>query len=96
MAQEKSWPRWYETLKQGQTLSNLVRNFPPDEREILQAQNIISVLAVPIFVAGEFWGFIGFDDCHSDRQWTETEQLILAAAAASIGSAIVHVWINVI
>lgn len=84
------FPRWYETLSAGQTLGDLVRNFPPDEREILAAQNIISLLAVPISVAGEFWGFIGFDDCHSDRQWTETEQLILAAAAASIGSAIVH------
>lgn len=84
------FPRWYEILSIGQPLGNLVRNFPQHEREILEAQNIISVLVVPISVAGEFWGFIGFDDCHSDRQWTETEQLILAAAAASIGSAIVH------
>lgn len=84
------FPRWYEILSIGQPLGNLARNFPQHEREILEAQNIISVLVVPISVAGEFWGFIGFDDCHSDRQWTETEQLILAAAAASIGSAIVY------
>jgi PAS domain S-box-containing protein len=84
------FPRWYEILSIGQPIGNLVRNFPQHEREILEAQNIISVLVVPISVAGEFWGFIGFDDFHSDRQWTETEQLILAAAAASIGSAIVH------
>ncbi len=84
------FPRWYEILSIGQPIGNLVRNFPQYEREILEAQNIVSVLVVPISVAGEFWGFIGFDDCHSDRQWTETEQLILAAAAAGIGSAIVH------
>ena len=84
------FPQWYEKLASGQPISDLTQNFPLDEREILAAQNIISVLLVPILIADEFWGFIGFDDCHSERQWTETEQSILATAAASIGSVIVR------
>lgn len=83
-------PQWYETLASGQPINNLTRNFPLQEREILAAQNIISVLLVPILIADEFWGFIGFDDCHSERPWTATEQSILATAAASIGSVIVR------
>ena len=37
---------------------------------------------------GEFWGFVGFDDCRSERIWTGSEGSILQAAAASIGAAI--------
>jgi PAS domain S-box-containing protein len=84
------FPQWYETLASGQPISNLTQNFPVSEQEILTAQNIISVLLVPILIADEFWGFIGFDDCHSEREWTATEQSILATAAASVGSVIVR------
>jgi PAS domain S-box-containing protein len=82
--------QWCETLASGKTISNIVQNLPIYEREILAAQDIISVLLVPILIADEFWGFIGFDDCHSQRHWTATEQSILATAAASIGNVIVR------
>jgi len=39
-------------------------------------------------IKGKFWGFIGFDDCHSERIWTGTDVAILQAASASIGGAI--------
>lgn len=84
------FPQWYETLASGKPISNLAQNFPTQEREILAAQNIISVLLVPILISDEFWGFIGFDDCHGERLWTATEQSILATTAASIGSVIVR------
>jgi len=47
-------------------------------------------LLVPILISDELWGFIGFDDCHSERQWTVAEQSILVTAAASIGNVIVR------
>jgi len=84
------FPQWYETLASGQTISSLVQDFPPPVREILAAQNIVSILLVPILIADEFWGFIGFDDCHSQRLWTANEQSILSTAAASIGNVIVR------
>ncbi len=84
------FPQWHKTLANGQPISNLVQNFPPREREILATQNIISILLVPILISDEFWGFIGFDDCHSQRLWTATEQSILATAAASIGHVMVR------
>lgn len=84
------FPQWYERLASGQSICNLTQSFPPHEREILAAQNIVSILLVPILISNEFWGFIGFDDCHSERQWTATEQSILATTAASVGSVIVR------
>lgn len=82
--------RWYNTLAAGKPISGFIKDFPENERRILSAQQIVSILLVPIVIKGEFWGFIGFDDCQSQREWTETEQAILIAVAGSIGGAIIR------
>jgi GAF domain-containing protein len=66
----------------------VVQDFPENEKKVLESQNIRSLLVLPISSEGHFWGFIGFDDCHSDRIWTSTDVSILQAAAFSIGGAI--------
>jgi len=83
-------PQWYENLAAGKPIGGIVRDLPPKERLFLTSQNILSLLIVPILIEGKFWGLIGFDDCHCERQWTETELATIAAAALSIGSAIIR------
>jgi signal transduction histidine kinase len=39
-------------------------------------------------VKNEFWGFIGFDYCQSDRIWSESEISILQTTAANLGGVI--------
>lgn len=80
--------RWHETLSAGHLIKGWVREFPESERAILQSQNIKSILAIPIMMGGQLWGFIGFDDCRSERIWTGAEVSILQATAASIGGAL--------
>jgi PAS domain S-box-containing protein len=80
--------RWYETLKANKAIRGLIREFPLSEQAILEAQNILSMIMVPIMIRDQFWGFIGFDDCHTERQWREEEESILFAMAGSIGGAI--------
>jgi len=80
--------RWHEMLSAGHPIKGLVREFPESERTVLQSQNIKSILAIPIMMGSKFWGFIGFDDCHSERIWTGVEVSILHATAASIGGAL--------
>ena len=80
--------RWYELLSAGKLIKGSIREFPEYERAKLEHQNIKSILAIPILIENRFWGFIGFDDCHSDRTWTSIDVSILQAAAASIGGAI--------
>ena len=80
--------RWYELLSSELTVSGRIQELPPDEKEMLAAQNIMSILIVPITIQDEFWGFIGFDDCHSERQWRDEEEFVLMAMAGSIGGAI--------
>jgi PAS domain S-box-containing protein len=80
--------RWYDLLSAGKLIKGSVREFPEYERVKLECQDIKSILAIPILIENRFWGFIGFDDCHSDRTWASIDVSILQAAAASIGGAI--------
>lgn len=82
--------RWYETLPKGNSIGGTIRDFPACERDLLADQDILALLVVPIHIHGQFWGFIGFDDCHHYRQWTKNETAILMTMAASIGLRIVR------
>ncbi|MBK8047893.1 MAG: PAS domain S-box protein [Anaerolineales bacterium] len=82
--------RWYPILSQNGTLKGPVSDFPESERALLEPQGIRSLLIIPIQVDGAFWGIMGFDDCHTERNWTASEESILAAAGASIANAYVH------
>ena len=57
-------------------------------RKLFAAQEIRSFMTVPVFVHGEWWGFIGFDDCVSEREWSAAETEALRTAASVIEAAI--------
>lgn len=80
--------RWQRTLTENAPVVGHVRDFPESERTVLEPQGILSILVVPINVHGEFWGFIGFDDCRQERDWTPAERSILQNIASNIGEAI--------
>jgi PAS domain S-box-containing protein len=83
-------PRWYELLSKGKEIVGLVNAFPEKEKEALNAQGISSILVWPIQLDGEFWGFIGFDICGRDYEWSETEISILQTTADSFGAALLQ------
>lgn len=81
-------PRWHTELSSGRAVVGLVKNFPESERKLLEPQNILSILVVPIIIKDHNWGFVGFDQCHKEHQWTTTEITTLWAIAGSIGGTI--------
>jgi PAS domain S-box-containing protein len=83
-----SFGRWAEMLDQGLAVQHLTRELSQDERQILEEQNVLSTVLVPIFVNGKRWGSIGFDECNSEREWSEAEIEVLRAAANVLGAAI--------
>jgi PAS domain S-box-containing protein len=78
--------RWVEVMKEGGIVHGNVRDFPEGERELLAAQEIRSLVAVPIFIEGEWWGFIGFDECRKERQWSTAELDAIEAVAGTFGA----------
>lgn len=80
--------RWNRILGQRQQVFGNVSDFPSPEKEVLQSQEIVSIMAVPVFIDDHWHGFIGFDDCLSERQWTQVEANTLEAAASILGAAL--------
>ncbi|QIZ72533.1 PAS domain S-box protein [Oxynema aestuarii AP17] len=77
---------WYDRLSCGQPIAATLENLSASTRELFERDRTQSMLLVPIRIRGDFWGAIGFDDCHHCRQWTDEEIAVLITMAASIGS----------
>ncbi|HIJ91637.1 MAG: response regulator [Desulfobulbaceae bacterium] len=77
--------RWQEELAVGGTIEGLISSFPEGEREILAPQGIHSILIIPVFVAGDWYGFIGFDDISQKRAWQDEDIRLLWMTAEMIG-----------
>ncbi|NOX87669.1 MAG: PAS domain S-box protein, partial [Calditrichaeota bacterium] len=85
---ESGFGRWVKRLSKGKIIQGHIHDFPQEEQEILNAQDIKSILVVPIFSDDEWWGFIGFDNCVEKREWSFMEIEALQIAADILGAAI--------
>jgi PAS domain S-box-containing protein len=83
-------PEWERILSSGNCINNFVRLLSQNEREILSAQDILSVLVVPVFIKDQFWGFVGFDDCHNERIFTKEEESILRSGSLLVANALLR------
>ncbi len=81
-------PSWIDKISSGQAINCIVKDMPDEERNYLEPQSIVSILAAPIIFQGTVWGFIGFDDCKAERVWTPTEENMLCLAGSMVGAAI--------
>lgn len=81
-------PRWYRRLSEGQPIHGFIHEFPSAERAVLEPQGILSILVVPIHIRDRFWGFVGFDQCSVQHEWTPVEVTTLRAIAGCLGGAI--------
>jgi PAS domain S-box-containing protein len=77
--------RWGTLLPQGKIIHGKLADLPPCEQYILQPFGTLSLLVIPIKVAGLWYGFIYFDDMKSARAWTVDEIHFLKKATEFIG-----------
>ena len=82
------WGRWAEALSRGEVMAADTRDLPAAERPELEAQDVRSIALVPIHVEGVWWGFIGFDECTTEREWLPSDVVALRAAADTLAAAI--------
>src|SRR6185436_12651621 len=78
--------RWMEVLSAGRPLDGLVKELPPQERGRLERLGVLSVAVVPIYSGGDWWGWLGFDDCVTERAWSSAEIEALKSAASALGA----------
>jgi PAS domain S-box-containing protein len=80
--------RWIAVLSAGETIAANVRDLPGSERPALEAEDVGSVVCVPVFVDRSWWGSLGFVQVGEERDWTGPEIDVLKAAAGILGAAI--------
>ncbi|MCC5914399.1 MAG: PAS domain S-box protein [Balneolaceae bacterium] len=79
----------YEPLSNNQPFNMIVSEMENNDlRELMQSQDIKSLLMVPVFIERKFAGFIGFDDCREERRWEEEEIAFLQTISINLASAI--------
>ncbi|MBB5283087.1 PAS domain S-box-containing protein [Rhabdobacter roseus] len=83
-------PTWIDTLRAKQEVhipevSQLPESWKA-ERELLESQGIKTLLALPILVGSQLYGFIGFDAVRNTKSWNETARQLLRVMADNLGS----------
>jgi len=87
---ESSFPDWYKRLLNREVVSGKASDFAPSEKIMLESHDIKSILLSPIFIDEQFWGFLSFNDCQTERIWTITEEHLLTSVSGTIGTAFVR------
>ena len=80
--------RWSDMLRRGELVYGHIDDMLPDEQEILLARDVRSFAMAPVLVNARWWGSIGFDAIHSEREWHPIELEAIVTAASTLGAAI--------
>ena len=80
-------PYWKNELTTtGHIFSENIAELPQEVRDILEPQEIKSILVFPLKVKGEFYGFIGFDECVRNKKWSKSELALIKAYSGIISN----------
>jgi PAS domain S-box-containing protein len=80
------FPTLYVTLSQDKYTYGLVEEISdPFFREIMESQGILTYLFTPIFCDGDYWGWIGYDNCTTKDNWEQKVVQSLYTVARNIG-----------
>ena len=77
-----------ETLAQNIPIIGLAKNLDDKIKKIPGTEDIMSIILLPVLLKDDLWGFIGFDECKTERIFSEPEKAILLSFAASIAGVI--------
>ncbi|MCL1896976.1 MAG: GAF domain-containing protein, partial [Clostridiales bacterium] len=82
-------PGWRDDrFERGECINGPLSSLSPGEQEMLGPYSIKSILVVPVHMHGQFWGFVSFDDCHSERWFSENEVDMLRSASLMMASVV--------
>ena len=81
-----AFPGLYKKLVKNEPYYGIVKESENDYfRELMEMQGIKSYLFTPIFSNNIFWGWIGYDDCKTERIWVDEEVYALQTVSKNIG-----------
>jgi signal transduction histidine kinase/DNA-binding response OmpR family regulator/PAS domain-containing protein len=81
--------KWISITSQGCNIRFRKSDYPEDVAALMHNYGVISILIVPIFTHGKFWGVINFQDHTNDRYFDEDCSDLLYTAACIFSNAII-------
>ncbi|MBI2957259.1 MAG: GAF domain-containing protein [Chloroflexi bacterium] len=88
----ETFPWWMSKLRNGEVIHITdVSRLPPEakaEKDILEYQEIKSLIVLPVHASGELAGFVGLDNVRHAGSWNEDDLAVLRVTSQIIGNAI--------
>lgn len=80
-----SFDNFLKPLQEGENLVIRLSELDnPALKEHLAEQDIKTMMVLPIMVESEFFGFVGIDDCKTERLWSDTEFRLLNTLTSNL------------
>jgi signal transduction histidine kinase/CheY-like chemotaxis protein len=79
----------WDVMAKNEIFCRLTRDIKnPAQRRIFETRGVVTMAGIPLFVMGAYWGFVGFNDFRTEREWADWELSILRSFATTLGSVI--------
>jgi PAS domain S-box-containing protein len=85
-----SIPEWDEKFSRGEIVNGPVRELSEMVRGRIAKFGMKSLLVVPVFLKGEFWGIVSFDDYRRERKFSEEEVGILKSGSLLMANSLLR------
>jgi len=79
---------WAQSRLRGEVVQAMLHELDGYNRQVFLEHGTLSFISVPIMLRSGCWGFLGFDDCKTERVWTKLEIDVLQTAAALVAGAL--------
>ncbi|MDR3013364.1 MAG: response regulator [Chitinispirillales bacterium] len=89
-AYQDTLPSWPDILSKRNSINGPIDNLPEIERAALARYDAQSVLCVPIFIKGQWWGTVSLEDSLRQRTFTETEEEALRSWGLIVAGSILR------
>ena len=90
----KNNPEWYEKFIRGECVNGPLENLTESDKRVLTMYGMKSILVIPMMLQGKFWGFVSFEDCRSERSFSEDEIEILRSTGFIMINAVIRHEMN--
>lgn len=87
-SQDDGFREYNLTLMKGEPFIGNTPSFTSEENEFFSSHGIKAIVEVPLFIDGQWWGTLGFDDLEQEREWSSAEVDALKIAAGILVGAI--------
>jgi PAS domain S-box-containing protein len=79
---------WEEMFMRGEFINAPLCELPEEDQVFLGYYEMKSIVMIPMFLDGYFWGFFSIDDCRKERSFSDEEISILTSAGLMMSSAV--------